>query len=374
MNRSRSALPRGTSGASVGRSRPVRLAEREVAAAQAAPGLAERGRAAAARAGGLVRRVGDVPRRAQVAPVPVELTSVPRGCSVSCCRLPGTSQRRCLLRRERLPPPSRPGAGTGRAMAGRVPCSQVVPPCELSATLRRPTRVKMRTPWTSRPPPPCAGWPRLAEAVSFLVLLILGSVLKPHHTCPTAVPLGMVHGCCSSSTWCSSRRVAERAKLDLGPCRAVRGAVDLLPTGGFFGDRGSGAGGRRPRPRGRCRPGERGRGSDRRVLGHPARRRRGRRRVRGRRASGWSASPGCRTAPTRCSPRRGRVGRGDGRGAAARSPPSRPGAAGLAGPEGRHPPGVTRRADLEGGHHRAATSAPPRPADTGRAWPLEGAA
>jgi integral membrane protein len=76
----------------------------------------------------------------------------------------------------------------------------------------------------------------IAEAVSFLVLLIFGSLLSRISDVNLVMPLGMLHGVLFILYVVQLAEVWQKARWSKGEV-AFFVLLAVLPTGGFFGDR-----------------------------------------------------------------------------------------------------------------------------------------
>jgi integral membrane protein len=76
----------------------------------------------------------------------------------------------------------------------------------------------------------------IAEAVSFLVLLIFGSLLSRISSINLLMPLGMIHGVLFVVYVVLLADVWSKAKWSRGRVGLFL-LLSVLPTGGFFGDR-----------------------------------------------------------------------------------------------------------------------------------------
>ncbi len=76
----------------------------------------------------------------------------------------------------------------------------------------------------------------IAEAISFLVLLIFGSLLSRISSVNLLMPLGMIHGVLFILYLVQLAEVWNKAKWTRGRV-GLFVLLAILPTGGFFGDR-----------------------------------------------------------------------------------------------------------------------------------------
>ncbi|MDF3289360.1 MULTISPECIES: DUF3817 domain-containing protein [Streptomyces] len=76
----------------------------------------------------------------------------------------------------------------------------------------------------------------IAEAISFLALLLLGSVLSRVSSINLVMPLGMIHGVLFILYLVLLADVWSKAKWTRGRV-GLFFLLSILPTGGFFGDR-----------------------------------------------------------------------------------------------------------------------------------------
>jgi integral membrane protein len=76
----------------------------------------------------------------------------------------------------------------------------------------------------------------VAEAVSFLVLLIFGSLLSRISDVNLVMPLGMIHGVLFILYVVQLAEVWSKARWTKGEV-GLFVLLAILPTGGFFGDR-----------------------------------------------------------------------------------------------------------------------------------------